>query len=102
MVNENWPTYVLLAIYVVLMAIVSIIANKQKRQDKGNMVVSHFLANKGFGTIMLFMTTFASIYSGYTVVGIPNEAGIRGFTTLGYEVFGYSLNCVRLGCVIII
>ena len=86
MANENWPTYILLAVYVVLMTIVSIIANIQKRQDKVNMVSSHFLASKNFGSIILFMTTFASLYSGYTVVGIPNEAGNNGFTALRYII----------------
>ncbi len=31
---------------------------------------------------MLLLTTFASVFSGYTVVGVPNEAGMNGFTAI--------------------
>ena len=30
--------------------------------------------------MVLLLTTFASVFSGYTVVGVPNEAGLNGFT----------------------
>lgn len=39
----------------------------------------HFLGSKSYGSVLLFMTLFSTIYSGYTVVGVPNEA-----TKIGY------------------
>ena len=40
----------------------------------------HFiLIHRQFGVVVLLLTTFASVFSGYTVVGVPNEAGNTGF-----------------------
>jgi Na+/proline symporter len=40
------------------------------------------LGGKGYGSILLFMTLFSTIYSGYTVVGVPNEAVALGYFAL--------------------
>ena len=48
------------------------------------MVTTHF-SIKAFGKIILLLTTFASIFNGYTVVGIPDETEMNGFSaTDGY------------------
>ena len=39
----------------------------------------HFLGSKGYGSILLFLTLFSTIYSGYTLVGVPTEASKLGF-----------------------
>eukprot|EP01084_Bolivina_argentea_P132593 233997_1 len=90
--TEHWPTYLLLALYVTAMTTVTIIANKQnKKSDEStnnNMVSTHFLASKSFGTLTLLLTTFASIFSGYTLVGVPDEAGNDGFIAIRWVVIG--------------
>ena len=40
---------------------------------------SHFLGGRSFGVFVTTMTLFASLFSGYTVIGIPNEAYTRGW-----------------------
>jgi len=81
MASENWPTYVILAIYVLLTALVTFAAKKKNSdpEDKNSDVTKHFLGSKNFGPVLLTFTTFASVFSGYTVVGVPNEAGSSGF-----------------------
>ena len=81
------------------MFIVTIIANIQNRRtmpstksinSSSNLsttkspshISTHFLASKNFGCIILLLTTFASVHSGYTIVGVPNEAGVNGFTAI--------------------
>jgi Na+/proline symporter len=39
----------------------------------------HFLGNKGYGSVIVFLTLFSTIYSGYTIVGVPNEASALGY-----------------------
>jgi len=42
----------------------------------------HFVANRSLGYMVLTLTVFATVYSGYTVVGVPGEvwsAGLFGF-----------------------
>eukprot|EP01084_Bolivina_argentea_P256366 431602_1 len=86
MATDIWPTYLMLALYIASMLIVTYIANRQNAasmsKSRSNMVKTHFLASKSFGTVVLFLTTFASVFSGYTVVGVPNEAGFNGFTSI--------------------
>ena len=96
-VSENWPTYVLLSFYILAMITVTIIANRQKIKDK-KIVSSHFLASKNFGSIILLLTTFASVFSGYTVVGVPNEAGNNGFTTIRWIA---GITCIATSLVLI-
>ena len=45
-------------------------------------VNEHFLASSSFGTVVLFLTTFSTIVSGYTAFGIPTEAAFLGFISL--------------------
>eukprot|EP01083_Nonionella_stella_P282956 963031_1 len=81
MASENWPTYVVLALYVLATLGVTIAANIKNKDptDSSSHITKHFLASKNFGSILLTFTTFASVFSGYTVVGVPNEAGAKGF-----------------------
>ena len=85
MTNPNIVTYILLGVYVALMICVTVRANWEKRKtaeiDEAY-VSNHFLAAKNFGVVILALTTFASVFSGYTVVGVPNEAGNNGFTAI--------------------
>ena len=102
MASEHWPTYVLLSLYLIGMISVTIVANRKNRSSETHnqtkqessihtvnesnqslsIVTTHFLASKTFGPIILLLTTFASVFSGYTVVGVPNEAGTNGFIAI--------------------
>lgn len=42
-------------------------------------VVGHYLGGRSFGPLVTGATIFASLFSGYTVVGVPNESFQRGF-----------------------
>ena len=80
------PVYLCMAFYVLAMLGVSIIANRQNaaaEHEGGDeaAVSEHFLGGKGFGVVVLTLTTLATVFSGFTVVGVPNEAGKSGFTT---------------------
>lgn len=92
--SDFWPTYLMLALYVLVMIIVSVVANRQNvasasaEQSKDSEVKAHFLASKSFGVPILLLTTFASLYSGYTVVGVPNEAGANGFASIRWISIG--------------
>eukprot|EP01083_Nonionella_stella_P142206 439539_1 len=81
MASEHWPTYVVLSVYVLATILVTVAANIKNNDpaDQTSHISKHFLASKNFGTIILTFTTFASVFSGYTVVGVPNEAGSKGF-----------------------
>lgn len=84
MVSENWPTYVVLTLYVVATIVVTVAANRKNNDpsDASSQITKHFLGSKNFGPVILTFTTFASVFSGYTVVGVPNEAGSNGFTAV--------------------
>jgi sodium/proline symporter len=43
---------------------------------------AHYLGGRSFGPIITAGTIFASLFSGYTVVGIPDEAYNKGWTSL--------------------
>lgn len=64
-------------------------------------IEAHFLAGKGFGSFALFLTTFSTIFSGYTVVGVPQEAALFGYNVLRWISAGqivllwYLIYCPR-------
>ena len=53
---------------------------KQKQAAVVGKVKAHFSGS--FGKFTLMLTTFSTIYSGYTVTGIPEEAFNRGYISL--------------------
>ena len=86
MTPEAFPIYVTLAIYILAMFAVTFIANRQNSATEAELgedgaIKTHFLGGKDFGVVILTLTTFASLFSGFIVVGVPNEAGKNGFTT---------------------
>ena len=62
----------------------------------------HYLGGRAFGPILIAGTVFASLFSGYTVVGIPNESfkggfqGFRWMPSTAYIAAGYIGTGVRL------
>ena len=43
---------------------------------------AHYLGGRQFGPLLTAGTTFASLFSGYTVIGVPNEAYNVGWSAL--------------------
>lgn len=78
--------YVMVAIYVFLLVMVAKIAHSRKKRvaaDEGEglgQMKAHF--GGSFGAFTLFLTTFSTVYSGFTVSGIPNEAFSKGFVSV--------------------
>ena len=90
--SDNTGIYVVLAFYVVATSVVTFCANKNNREEAGTTgdeVTTHFLAGKNFGAVVLYLTTFASCFSGYTVVGVPNDSYKQGYN--GIRWFSMSL-----------
>ena len=43
---------------------------------------THYAGGKSYGSIILFLTLFSTLFSGYTVLGVPQEATDLGFFSL--------------------
>jgi sodium/proline symporter len=81
--------YVTIPIYFVLLLGCAIWANRTNRRQAlrngatvADTLSSHYLGGRSMGPILTTGSIFASFFSGYTVVGIPNEAYLHGFTAL--------------------
>ena len=91
MENNYTGIYVTLAIYIFLTALVTWKANKnnreeEERQGDGGLVTTHFMGGKNLSLGVLYLTSFATYFSGYTCVGVPNDAfnqGYNGFRWIG-------------------
>jgi Na+/proline symporter len=57
---------------------------RQKKRGSTQEAVyeQHFMGGKAYGGFMLFAGTFSSVFSGYTVIGVPAEAAGLGFFAL--------------------
>ena len=75
--HRDW-LYVVIPLYFVMLA--GCAAWAYKRMERMNhdgvsdKLSSHYLGGRSFGPLLTAGTVFASLFSGYTVVGIPNEA----------------------------
>jgi SSS family solute:Na+ symporter/sodium/pantothenate symporter len=69
---------VLVGLYLMFLLGVSVWSWKQNR-GKDIDVDEHFTGGGSLGPIVLTCTLFATVFSGYTVVGIPNESYTKGF-----------------------
>lgn len=80
--NANVLLYAFVGIYFCLLVVVAKIAHSKKVRaiESHGEIKAHFSGS--YGAISLFLTTFSTIYSGYTVIGIPEEAFARGFVAL--------------------
>ncbi|CAB9516352.1 Sodium/proline symporter [Seminavis robusta] len=103
--HRDW-LYVAIPIYFVMLA--GSAAWAYKRMERMNhegvsdKLSSHYLGGRSFGPLLTAGTVFASLFSGYTVVGIPNEAyklgwyAIRWMPTTALIAFGYYGTGLRL------
>jgi len=66
-----------LALYLVALATVAEVARRARRDTSP---ADHFLAGRGLGVFVLFLTLYATAYSGNSLLGYPGEAYRRGFS----------------------
>jgi Na+/proline symporter len=76
--------YVAIPVYFVLLGIVAYLGWRRTNalKHKSDALTAHYLGGRSFGPIMTAGTMFASLFSGYTVVGVPNEAFTTGWASL--------------------
>jgi SSS family solute:Na+ symporter/sodium/pantothenate symporter len=66
-----------LAVYLVVLAAVAELARRARRDRSPS---DHFLAARGLGVFVLFLTLYATAYSGNSLLGYPGEAYRRGYS----------------------
>jgi Na+/proline symporter len=66
-----------LAAYILVLIVVAEVA---RRARKSQTPADHFLAGRELGVFILFMTLYATTYSGNSLLGYPGEAYRRGFS----------------------
>jgi len=78
--------YVTIPIYFCLLAGATAWAYRRMEQMVHNKTAdklsAHYIGGRDFGPLIITGTLFASMYSGYTVVGIPNEAFRTGWQSI--------------------
>ena len=98
--------YVAIPLYFTVLGVVAVFSHRRlKRMEqncKTDMLTGHYLGGRSFGPLIIAGTIFASIFSGYTVVGVPDESyrkgfyGVRWLTSFAYINFGFICTGVRL------
>ena len=98
--------YITIPLYFCILGFVAWISYRriQRMQADGvaDQLTSHYLGGRAFGEVTIAGTVFASLFSGYTVIGIPNESFRRGFygfrwmPSTAYIAMGYIGTGVRL------
>eukprot|EP01006_Ploeotia_vitrea_P021207 TRINITY_DN53562_c0_g1_i1.p1 TRINITY_DN53562_c0_g1~~TRINITY_DN53562_c0_g1_i1.p1 ORF type:complete len:672 (-),score=27.53 TRINITY_DN53562_c0_g1_i1:102-2117(-) len=81
----GWGIWVILGIYFLSLFLAGHVAwrwNRKAVSDGGGALGAHYLANRALGPVVLTLSTVASLYSGYTVVGTPAEAFTTGFLAM--------------------
>ncbi len=66
-----------LAIYLAILVVVAVVARRARRDRSP---ADHFLAGRELGVFVLFLTLYATAYSGNSLLGYPGEAYRRGFS----------------------
>jgi SSS family solute:Na+ symporter/sodium/pantothenate symporter len=66
-----------LVLYLALLVGVAAFARRARRDDSP---ADHFLAGRGLGLFVVFLTLYATAYSGNSLLGYPGEAYRRGFS----------------------
>lgn len=81
-VVQNTGLYVLLVVYLLVLAAIALVAYARKRRAAATS--GHLEAHFGgsFSPPVLILTTFSTVYSGFTVTGIPQDANKNGFLSL--------------------
>jgi SSS family solute:Na+ symporter/sodium/pantothenate symporter len=66
-----------LGVYLVVLVLVAEVARRARRDASPS---DHFLAGRELGVFVLFLTLYATAYSGNSLLGYPGEAYRRGFS----------------------
>ena len=87
--------YATVPMYFVFIGVCAVYAHMKQKQLQATGVAdrlsSHYLGGRAIGPLLTTGTVFASYYSGYTVVGIPNEAYSNGWMALRWVVSGFGI-----------
>jgi sodium/proline symporter len=87
--------YVVITIYFVVVAICAYWGHTRQVQlshaGVSDKLTSHYLGGRSIGPLLTTGTIFASFYSGYTVVGIPNEAFQDGWMAMRWVAAGFAI-----------
>eukprot|EP00439_Symbiodinium_sp_Y106_P081443 s1818_g20.t1 len=77
--SGNVVLYVVVGIYIALLICIAKVAHARKQRESAALgkVKAHFSGS--YGSFVLMLTTFSTVYSGFTVTGIPDEAFAKGF-----------------------
>ena len=66
-----------LGVYLAIVCAVAVVARRARRDLTP---ADHFLAGRELGVLVLFLTLYATAYSGNSLLGYPGEAYRRGFS----------------------
>jgi Na+/proline symporter len=75
--SAAWLGGIGLGVYLALLVVVAEVARRARRDATP---ADHFLAGRGLGVFVLFLTLYATAYSGNSLLGYPGEAYRRGFS----------------------
>ena len=89
--------YIAIPIYFAVLGGAAFWANRRNRRlrkkneesgipDGGDALTGHYLGGRDFGPLLTMGTMFAGWFSGYTIVGVPNEAYRVGWLSLRWLV----------------
>lgn len=110
--GERTELIIFFAIYSTMVAsviVVNYIFEKKRKAFRGavsatnsddigdDAIVDHFLAGRQTPVYIIVLSTFSTIFSGYTMVGVPNETKSGGFTALRWI---QAINCITLSLMI--
>jgi Na+/proline symporter len=76
-VTLEWLGVVGLVSYLVLLIGIAFVARRARQSESP---ADHFLAGRGLGTFVLFLTLYATAYSGNSLLGYPGQAYRQGFS----------------------
>lgn len=108
MVSEENRTglYVTIPLYFCILGLATYYAHRKMKhmanEGMNDQMSAHYLGGRSFGPLVTAGTMFASQFSGYTVVGVPNEAFRTGWQALRWMptscalVMGYFGSAWRL------
>lgn len=74
--------------YLVLLVCIGVLGRRARRDDS---LGDFYLGGRSFGTLVLFLTLYATQYSGLTLVGFAGRAYRSGFTFLVSVTFGCAI-----------
>ena len=94
-IEDKRGLLVTIPVYFALISICAVWAHKtQKRMESqgiADTLSSHYLGGRAMGPLLLTGTVFATFYSGYTVVGIPNEAYKNGWMAFRWTTASFGI-----------